>query len=91
MLGDVRLADVQRLFEVAHALYAMNQVFEDFDTDWMGNDFQDFDSLLRGDHLIITSLNGGNGLIYIQTLLYFYAFVNRKFSGFSSTATGRIR
>ena len=36
MLGDVRLADIERVFEIAHALYTLGEFFEDLDPNRMG-------------------------------------------------------
>lgn len=51
MLRNVRLADVEGFFEVAHALYALREVFEYLDTRGMGYDFQQFYPFCQGDHL----------------------------------------
>ncbi len=50
MLGYIRLADVQGLFEIADALNAQDKVFQDFDADWVSNDFQKIGTFVDGDH-----------------------------------------
>jgi hypothetical protein len=39
MLRNVRLADVEGFFEVAHAFDTLGEIFENFDADRMGYNF----------------------------------------------------
>jgi hypothetical protein len=50
VLRHVRLADVEGLFEVAYALDALCEVFEDLDANRMGDDFEQIKALIKRDH-----------------------------------------
>ena len=50
VLGYVRLADLEAFLEVAHALHPLRKIFEYPDPYGVGDDLQDFNALLSGDH-----------------------------------------
>jgi hypothetical protein len=52
VLGDIGLAYIEGIFEIAHALDALSEFLKDFDSDGMGNDFEEIDSFLNGNHFV---------------------------------------
>jgi hypothetical protein len=72
VLRHVRLADVEGLLEVAYAFDALRQVFQYPDASGMGDYFEQIKTLVNRDHNMAS-------VEYMQTLLYFYAFVKVKF------------
>jgi hypothetical protein len=55
VLGDVRLANIEGIFEIAHTLNALREFFEDFDSDRMGDDFEQIDAFFDWDHAVVVS------------------------------------
>ncbi len=59
MLGHVRLADVERCFEVAYALYALRKVFKDLDAyGGVGKNLEDIDFFAMGSIFFSLYMNG---------------------------------
>ncbi len=81
VLGNVRLADVEGIFEIAHAFDAFIEFFKYLDADWVGNNSEEIDSLILWDHFAGISFWGELLYKYMQILEYLYSFVKHNLDG----------
>ena len=57
MLRYVWLADIEGVFEIAHAFHTLGKLFENLDAYGVGDDFEEIDSFLDRYHIDAFSLN----------------------------------